>query len=108
MSMWTSLQAEAVFPFTLQSSFHEASGVGRREDVAHVENFAHVNVEELQAAGEGHPEKLHLLPLLRGEALVSQPGGEMMAGGCGQFLGLFSGLSQLLPQLQAVCTTANT
>lgn len=93
---------------TLQPSFYKVLGVGQREDVTHVENFAHVNMQQLQAAGEGHPEKFHLLPVLLREALVSQMSGEVSAGGGGQVLGLSSCLSQLLPQLQAVCATADT
>lgn len=105
--IWMTLREEAASEFTLQPSFDEASGVGHREDVTHVEHFAHVNMKKLQAAGEGHPEELHLPPLLLGEALVSQTWGEMVAGGCGQILGLFPCLSQLLPQLQVVRATAN-
>lgn len=92
---------------TLQSSFYKVLGVGRREDVVHVENFAHVDMQQLQTAGEGHPEKFHLLPVLLREAPVSQMRGEVSAGGRGQVLGLPSRLSQLLPQLQAVCATAD-
>lgn len=93
---------------TLQSSFYKVLGVGQREDVTHVENFAHVDMQQLQAAGEGHPEKFHLLPVFLREAPVSQMCGEVSAGGRGQVLGLCSRLSQLLPQLQAVCAAADT
>lgn len=93
---------------TLQSGFHKVLGVGQREDVTHVENFAHVDVQQLQAAGEGHPEKLHLLPVLLREAPVSQVSGEVSAGGRGQVLGLPSRLPQLLPQRRAVRAAANT
>lgn len=58
---------------TLQSGLHEGVAVVCREDLPHAEDLAHVEVEQLQAAGEGHPEELHLPPLLPGEALVPQP-----------------------------------
>lgn len=93
---------------TLQSGFYKVLGVGQREDVTHVENFAHVDMQQLQAAGEGHPEKFHLPPVLLREAPISQMCGEVSAGGRGQVLGLSSGLSQLLPQLQAVRATTDT
>lgn len=94
--------------FTLHTSFHQRVSVGQREDVTHVEDFAHVHMEELQAGGEGHPEELHLFALLLRQALVSEVRREVMADGHGQLLGLFAHLSQLVPQPQAVRAAADT
>lgn len=93
---------------TLYAGLHQLLGVGQREDVTEVEHLAHVDMEELQAGGEGHPEELHLLALLLGQALVSEVSGQMLADGHGQLLGLLPSLSQLISQLQAVCAPTYT
>lgn len=70
--------------------------------MAHVEDFAHVHMVELQAGGEGHPEQLHLLALVLRQALVSKVRRELMADRHGQLLSLLARLPELIPQLQAV------
>lgn len=70
--------------------------------MAHVEDFAHVHMVELQAGGEGHPEQLHLLALVLRQALVSEVRRELMADRHGQLLSLLARLPELIPQLQAV------
>ena len=64
-------------------------------------------MEELHAGGEGHPEELHLLPVLLREALVPEVRCKMATDALCQFLGLFFRLSQLIPQLQTVCAATS-
>lgn len=69
---WNACASEIVQGFTLEAILHQFTFTIQWEDGAHSENFAHVDMEELQAGGERHPEELHLLTLLLREALVSQ------------------------------------